>query len=437
MKKSFLKISFIAFIGISIANGADVSLSKAYEMALENDKIVKSTMYENLAAKERTWQATATLLPSIEATYVYNGEKYNKQYPGTKDKMDETYQRYGVTLNQQVFRPDLWYGRAQDSLREDGYDLIYEQAKQDLANRVAMAYFELAYANKSLELAAILENTNRLKFDQLSKRLELGLANKMDTLEANVRYDQALLGVSRAQRRIEVAKLALAKLTGQEIGTYDDFENLQLDFFESVDTSKYENVFANHEYQQSQIASKIAIYEKNKRIAAFLPTADFSLSYSNYDYKEKVRFGDEKNKVETMFRVSMPIFKSGLTYARMQEGEYLKMSSLTKELDTQRKVEIDQKTAVSDFRNYLSEAKIMRNSVQTAKLYQISVERGYNEGLRDVIALFDARARVHQTMLDSLEASHKLVLAYIKLEYLIGAISPQTIQNLQSVFVKK
>lgn len=79
MKKSFLKISFIAFIGISIANGADVSLSKAYEMALENDKIVKSTMYENLAAKERTWQATATLLPSIEATYVYNGEKYNKQ----------------------------------------------------------------------------------------------------------------------------------------------------------------------------------------------------------------------------------------------------------------------------------------------------------------------------------------------------------------------
>ena len=150
MKKSFLKISFIAFIGISIANGADVSLSKAYEMALENDKIVKSTMYENLAAKERTWQATATLLPSIEATYVYNGEKYNKQYPGIKDKMDETYQRYGVTLNQQIFRPDLWYGRAQDSLREDGYDLIYEQAKQDLANRVAMAYFELAYANKSL-----------------------------------------------------------------------------------------------------------------------------------------------------------------------------------------------------------------------------------------------------------------------------------------------
>ena len=150
-----------------------------------------------------------------------------------------------------------------------------------------------------------------------------------------------------------------------------------------------------------------------------------------------MRFGDEKNKVETMFRVSMPIFKSGLTYARMQEGEYLKMSSLTKELDTQRKVEIDQKTAISDFHNYLSEAKIMRNSVQTAKLYQISVERGYNEGLRDVIALFDARARVHQTMLDSLEASHKLVLAYIKLEYLIGAISPQTIQNLQSVFVKK
>ena len=442
MKKTSFKAgiaaSLVAFMSLASLNAADTALSTAYEMALENDELVKSTMYEDMAAKERTWQATAALLPSIEAVYVYNGEKYDKKIDGTKlGRTNETFQRYGVTLTQQLIRPDLWYGRAQEGLRESGYDIIYEQAKQELANRVATAYFELAYANKNLELAGFLENANRAKFEQLSKQLELGLANKMDTLEANVRYDQALLGVSRAERRIEVAKLALAKIVGQEIEVAYDFENIKLDFFDTVDVTKYENVFANHEYQQSEIASKIATHEKNKRIAAFFPTADLSLSFSNYDYKDKVRFGDEKNKVEAMVRVSMPIFKSGFNYARLQEGEYLKMSSLSKQLDTQRKVQVEQKTAVSDFRNFLSEAKIMQDSVKTAELYLLAVERGYSEGLRDIVELFDARARVHQTMLDALEAAHKLVLSYIKLAYLVGSISPETIHNLQGVFASK
>lgn len=434
MKKSL--ILAISLFAASFAGAEEsVGLGRAYEMALANDQGLKSMMYETMAASERVWQATAVLLPTVELNYLYNGEKYDKAYNGQpKKRMDETFYKYGITLQQQVFRPDLWINRFQEGLREEGYKLTHESTKQELASKVAKAYFDLAFANKNLELATSYEEANKAKYEQMDKQLQMGLANKMDTLEAKVRYDQATLDVSVAKRKIEVAKLELAKLTGEPVSVKNDVEKIKLDFFDNLSLAKFENVLENFEYKQSEIVTQIATKEKQKRMAEFLPSADFSISYSNYKYKDKDLFGDEDKKVETMFRVSMPIFSSLHTVSRVQEGEYLKMSSLSKQLDTSRKVEIDQKTAVSEYKNYLSQMKIMFSALETARLYETAIERGYAEGLRSIVELFDARARVYKTRIDALNTGHQLVLGYIMLEYLVGDITTDTIHRLDGVF---
>ncbi len=165
-----------------------------------------------------------------------------------------------------------------------------------------------------------------------------------------------------------------------------------------------------------------------------LPTVDFSVGFSNSDYKDDARFGDEDNKVETMIRFTMPLFKSGLTIERIQEGELLKMSSMSKQLDMQKKVAIEQKQAISDFRNYLQEANIVRNSLEHARVYEQAIERGYEEGLKNIVDLLDARARVYKTKADALNAGYQLILGYLNLEYLIGNISIDTIRNLERAF---
>ncbi|MCI6818963.1 MAG: TolC family protein, partial [Campylobacter sp.] len=169
-----------------------IGLGEAYEMALQHDEQLKSIAFESMAASERVWQATALLLPSLELSYMYNGERYDKAYEGReKYKLNESFQRYGITLRQQVFRPDLWISRSQEGLREQGYKITHESTRQELASRVAKAYFDLAFANKNLELASSYEEANKAKSDQMQKQLQMGLANKMDALEAKVRYDQA------------------------------------------------------------------------------------------------------------------------------------------------------------------------------------------------------------------------------------------------------
>ncbi|EAK9873435.1 TolC family protein [Campylobacter fetus] len=428
------KIVITALLPICIfAN--DISLSTAYELALSNDEEVKASMYENLASSERRKQATSAMLPSIDAQILYNGERYDKSSGRSgKQRMDETFTKYGVNLTQPLFRPELWYQRKQEVLRESGYSIMYDGSKQGLARKVAEAYFKLAYANESLKLAKSYESANKAKYDQMQKSLDMGLANKMDTLEAKVRYDEAILDVNKALRQIEVAKLSLAKYVGEEVGVKNSFENMDLSFFSNLNLSPYENIFANLDYKQSEISTQIATEEKNKRMTGVLPTIDFSVGFSNSDYKDDARFGDEDNKVETMIRFTMPLFKSGLTIERIQEGELLKMSSMSKQLDMQKKVAIEQKQAISDFRNYLQEANIVRNSLEHARVYEQAIERGYEEGLKNIVDLLDARARVYKTKADALNAGYQLILGYLNLEYLIGNISIDTIRNLERAF---
>ena len=110
------------------------------------------------------------------------------------------------------------------------------------------------------------------------------------------------------------------------------------------------------------------------------------------------------------------------------------MSSMSKQLDTSRKVEISQQTAISEFKNYLEQMKIMFASLETARLYETAIERGYAEGLRSIVELFDARARVYKTRIDALNTGHQLVLGYIMLEYLVGDITTETIYRLDTMF---
>ncbi|MDY6124363.1 MAG: TolC family protein, partial [Campylobacter sp.] len=106
MKKT---LSILALSASLLSAERAIGLGEAYEMALKHDEQLKSIAFESMAASERVWQATALLLPSLELSYMYNGERYDKAYEGReKYKLNESFQRYGITLRQQVFRPDLW-----------------------------------------------------------------------------------------------------------------------------------------------------------------------------------------------------------------------------------------------------------------------------------------------------------------------------------------
>ncbi|WP_298085130.1 TolC family protein [uncultured Campylobacter sp.] len=426
-----MKIKILSLLAAPILLSAQsASLSQAYNMALGNDEEYKYYMYNSLAGEQRYNQALSQLLPTINGDLSYHGDKYKR----FNKNSNESYTSYGVTLRQPIFQPSLYYQRQQEELRMQGSHIELEHSRQELAKKVAKAYFELAYANANLKLALSYQDAHKAKFEQMERSLSLGLTNKMDMLESKVRYDESMLGVSKAQRSIDIAKMSLFKLVGQDIDTMEYFENINIDFFKNLDLIKYSDIEQNLDYRQSALVTQIAEKEHTKRKSEHLPTIDFSIGYSNNDYKDDRAFGDKNHRVETNIRLNMPIFSSWYTSYRVEEGMFLRQASISRQNDTRKNVDIAQRQATINLQNYIQEYDINARSLEHANVYEHSIERGYEEGLKDLVDLLDAKARVHKIKNELIASARNVVLAYLELESLINDINEQSMSKLESAF---
>lgn len=426
-----MKIKILSLLAAPILLSAQsASLSEAYNMALGNDEEYKYYMYNSLAGEQRYNQTLSQLLPTINGDISYHGDKYKRQNKNS----NESYTSYGVTVRQSIFQPSLYYQRQQEKLRMQGGQIELEHSRQDLAKKVTRAYFELAYANANLKLALSYQDANKAKFEQMERSLSLGLTNKIDMLESKVRYDESILSVSKAQRNIDIAKMSLFKLVGQDIDTMDYFENINIDFFKNLDLKKYSDIEQNLDYKQSTLLTKIAEKEHIKRKSEHLPTIDFSIGYSNNSYKDTKAFGDKKRRVETNIRLNIPIFSSWYTSYRVEEGMFLRQASISRQSEVRKNVDIAQRQAAIDFQNYIQEYDINVRSLEHANVYERSIERGYEEGLKNLVDLLDARARVHKIRNELIASARNVVLAYLELESLINDINTQSMNKLESAF---
>ena len=214
----------------------------------------------------------------------------------------------------------------------------------------------------------------------------------------------------------------------------DYFENINIDFFKNLDLKKYSDIEQNLDYKQSTLLTKIAEKEHIKRKSEHLPTIDFSIGYSNNSYKDTKAFGDKKRRVETNIRLNIPIFSSWYTSYRVEEGMFLRQASISRQNEVRKNVDIAQRQAAIDFQNYIQEYDINVRSLEHANVYERSIERGYEEGLKNLVDLLDARARVHKIRNELIASARNVVLAYLELESLINDINTQSMNKLESAF---
>lgn len=426
MKSKFILISLVA---LSFASAKNISLEQAYNMALQNNNDLRASSYQNLAAKERVERSFANFLPNLSAEASYNADKYNR----LKQKIDEGYTKYGLKLNQTIFEPAIYYSYKQDKIREQSSNLEFENAKQELAKKLTETYFQYTFAKDYLNLTQSYTKANKARYDKMAKSLNLGLTNKMDALEAKVRYDESLMSTSRALREIKIAKLELSKLVGEDVDIKDSFANLDIEFFKNINLSIFEDTNKNIAYKQANLSHQLAINETKKRFSGHLPTINLTLGIYNQNYKSD-DFLDKKNKFEASIRFNLPLFYGGSVKSSVEEGQYLELASLEYQNSKFKEINIAQKKHISDFLSYIEEYQISQNAVHHAELYEESIQKGHNEGLKSLVDLLDAQSRTFKVRNERLYAGYKLVMQYLELQGLIGNISQKTMSDLQRAF---
>ncbi len=192
-------------------------LLQIYREALANDATYAAARYQQQAAQERVPQARSGLLPNVGLT----GQANLNNYQSTEPDIGNNFNVYGggVNLTVPVYRPQNWEALEQAKISVMTADLTLQQSTQDLALRVATAYFNVLAARDQLIALEAAKKATLEQLQQAKREFEVGTKTIIDTNEAQARYDQIVAQEQVALGTLLVRRSELQTIIGRDLGT--------------------------------------------------------------------------------------------------------------------------------------------------------------------------------------------------------------------------
>lgn len=425
----FRKYPFALLLALCFAREDQLlTLSRAYEKALQKESQILAQRYRTEASKEGIPQAFGALLPRITVDASAGHNKYNYTAP----EISEPYQDYGITAYVPVFRPELYLGLDQAKDRAKGAEYELQRGANKLGLDVAKAYFNLMRTQKNLALARSVVDANEAKFRQVSGMLQSGLSNKMDTLQSRVEFDRSRAELLAEEQRYNVARMSLEYMIGEKI-TPDRIIDISL---EQINPDAL--IIASYDWQKSldnnpdvQIAQKqldMAKRDLSMRRWQHFPVADFQISQKHTKTRDPSL---RENDLRALFVVSLPLYEGGRTQSRIREGLQLQNAAIEDLNYYKKQAVLRLESALSEQKLVIESVKVFKDSEYSARLYLSSVEQGYEKGLKSLFDVLDARSRLYEVRRDLIDAVYNLIVNQLTLLDVTGTLNTDRIYEIE------
>lgn len=402
-----------------------LTLSTAYELALKNEPRLKSASFQKMANAEVINQAKARLYPQLQGTASLGRYEYEAPYLNTR-AVKENYTDYSLSATQAIFHPEYWRGVDQAKSRQSATEYQYKAQAQQLGLDLCKAYFIILRDSKNVELALSQKVYYEQKYKQLEEMLKFGLTNRIDLLETKIQRDKATSQWLTEQKRTQIAKLRLEHLIGDKIDQLKSFD------FEKINTAKlliqrgeWENkVSQNPSTKASEFAVQAAYDEIAIRNYEHYPKVDLSLN------RKQTESSDPYTHIydnQAIVRMSIPLYQGGYTQSRVREGLILLSSAQKEEEYYNQESKARFEEAWEERQFTIENFNNLKESQKSAELYLQSVEKAHEAGLKSLVDVLEARAKVYEIKRDLIDAGYDLINNHLALLNVTGELNVENI----------
>jgi len=433
MKFRFGVMSMVAW-GVVGLGAQPLMLSDAYDLALKNEPHLRSLSLQTDATKESIEQSKARLYPQVQGTVSWGRYEYEADY--LREPVKENYKSYSVSVSQPLYHPELWQGLDESKARETAARYQFKAEVQKLGLDVGKAYFNLLRTHRNIELFQSKRDFYESKYKQLEEMLKVGLTNRMDFLEAKIHRDKAVSELLAEEKRSRVATLRLEYLTKESIGELPNFDFTAIDadklFFER---SQWEEKLINNPDLKASIASQtMAMHQANAREYGHYPKVDLNINRKGTFTQDTVA---HKYDNQVIAQMSIPIYEGGYTQSRVREGMLL-LNAAQADVEytrLQRKLQFEELWAEHQLN--IETMSAFKESEESAELFLESVEKGHKAGLKSVVDLLEAKAKLYEIKRDSIDAGYQLVNNYLGLLDVSGELNSENIAVLEKMAIRQ
>jgi protease secretion system outer membrane protein len=415
-----------------------MDLSRAWELALENDHRYRAAISEHAASQTERAQGRAELLPHVEAGYYRSKVKGNTVQHGAGSTLDFDSINTYVQVRQPLLNPARYARYQRGYARADMGAAVFRAKYAETGIRLADAYFNalLAYERYVLQHALTVslqsrlssvqalyrrQEATRIEVQETRSRLAMARADQIaaeDSWKLALRELESLLGVSFTHLAVLRDELPLPPL---EPATLDEWLHLALAW--------------NAEVEAARRSVRVARTEVDVAVSEYMPTVDLVAAYGKLDSENLSSLNQRSNSYSVGIQVSIPLFAGGYNRANVARSRSDRMR-LQEELRAA--IERTQAEVVRHYTNVRAGADLvhaLRAAEAAGQLSLMSASKGFTVGVASNLDVLKVQERLHQTRHDLAKAELDYVMARLKLLVAAGMLQGSTFHEINDVYL--
>lgn len=415
----------LALPGLAQAN----DLLRVYDLAAQNDATIQAARYGRDAAVEARPQARAALLPQLTGSYNYgyattdgtftqNGVEIPIDNYGTDDSLS-------VTLNQSIFSLENWRRLQQASSQVALAQATFRSAEQNLALRVAEAYFGVLGARDNLRSSQAEKAAVERQLEQARKRFEVGLSAITDVQEAQARYDLTVATELQAQQTLAAAREALAEITKIKPGEVASLqEDIPLPAPDPDNADRWVEyaLEGNLDLLAARLNYDIAARGVQVARAGHLPTLGLQGQYQDYT-SESGSFPQDAEGTSITLGVTVPIFSGGATQSGVRQAVATREQRRAQQEGSARLIERNTRDAYQGVVTGASKVKAYKQAVVSSTTALEASETGLEVGARTAVDVLNAQQQLYAAQRTYLQSRYDYLLSVLRLKAAAGRLA--------------
>ncbi len=427
----------IMTFSFSQAQAAELSFSRAKDLALKHSRIIKAYEQELRAATYKTYQAKGGYLPRINI--VESGMKTDE--PGNaafakiaQGRFDMDYfltqmqDPNGVTnyttkieLIQPVYmNGKIHYGIKQAGEMKRASQYTLERVKQQVLYNLHRAFYGVSLAEKALSVTR--ESYQRMQkyYETSQSFFNNGMLVKSDLLVAQSFMLKNEVAIREAERRVAVGRSSLQRALGVEGDFHILWENPDNGLKNDLDDYLKKALLERQDLKAMKAYLDISGYEMKKSRSKFLP--EIAL-FANYGWNDDRVFGDAGEGYTVGAQVKLNLFSGFSDYNSIREQKSLHQALLDRIADKKLEIEADVKDGYYTVLAAQKGLEAARKRAEAAREALAITQNRFRAGILKVTDLLDREVETKEAELGRYKSTFDLILGKAKLLFAAGILN--------------
>jgi TolC family type I secretion outer membrane protein len=413
-----------------------LSLADSVNIALAQNAEILKAKDELQAAQGVVIQTRAVALPTVQATGKYTDEQSSllPQYPASVSSFVPTqpHQSWnsGIQIIQNIYAGGRMVAAFQGATATRKQAMAqYQTALADALLLVRLAYYDVLLAEQQIVVNEASVKLLGKELDDQKRRFDAGTVPHFFVLRAEVALANAKPNLIHARSQYRIAKNVLVNQLGYNLPR-EVLEDIPMNLTDGFDVAAWNLVLPDAIQQALERRPELKALRQDVKLqevnvvnakAGYKPTLAAFAGYNWLNNSGSTDLSDDLSGWVVGGQLTWNLFDGALTIGKVKQARALYSKSKTELQDRSRQVELNVRTAYSDF----IEAREVLDS-------QSKVQEQAEEALREATARFDAGTGTQLDVLDAetsltqarttlVTAQHDYAAARARLERAIGA----------------